>query len=86
MIKKKAKGKATTRKAAAKRGSPRSRKERNPEAVLNDIAKIVESGAKKITKAVMEQAMTGQLAPAKYLFEMASIYPGVDGWHFLDDQ
>jgi hypothetical protein len=43
--------------------------------VRNDIAKIVKSGAKKITKAVMDQAMTGQLAPAKYLFEMAAIYP-----------
>ncbi len=73
MIKKKAKGRLA--KKAARKSSPRNRKERNPEAVRNDIAKIVESGAKKITKAVMEQAMTGQLAPAKYLFEMASIYP-----------
>jgi hypothetical protein len=50
--------------------------------VRNDIAKIVESGAKKITKAVMEQAMTGQLAPAKYLFEMASIYPAATDGSF----
>ena len=41
----------------------------------NDIAKIVKSGARKITKAVMDQAMTGQLAPAKYLFEVAGVYP-----------
>ena len=70
MIKKKAKRKATKKKSC-----PRSKKERNPVAVHNDIAKIVESGAKKITKAVMEQAMAGQLAPAKYLLEMAQIYP-----------
>jgi hypothetical protein len=64
MIKKKAKKKATT-KTAAKKTSLRAKKDRNPAAVRNDIAKIVESGAKRITKAVMEQAMTGQLAPAE---------------------
>lgn len=74
MIKKKAKSKAT-KKTTAKKRSLRSKKERNPAAVRNDIAKIVESGAKRITKADMDQAMTGQLAPANYLFEMASIYP-----------
>src|ERR1700675_4345248 len=86
MIKKKAKSKATKKKVAKKR-SPRSRKERNPAAVRNDIAKIVESGAKKITKAVMEQAMHGQLAPAKFLFEMASIYPpSTDGSETTKDE
>jgi len=30
----------------------------------------------------MEQAMTGQLAPAKYLFEMASIYPATTDGSF----
>jgi hypothetical protein len=86
MIKKKAKSKATKKKVAKKR-SPRSRKERNPAAVRNDIAKIVESGAKKITKAVMEQAMHGQLAPAKFLFEMASIYPSsTDGSFSTTDE
>jgi hypothetical protein len=57
------------------RSAPRSRKERNSAAVHNDIAKIVESGAKKITKAVIEQAMAGQLEPAKYLLAMAQILP-----------
>ena len=87
MIKKKAKGKAKKTVRAAKTGktktrSPRGKKERNPVAVHNDIAKIVESGAKKITKAVMEQAMAGQLGPAKYLLEMAEIFPETtDGSH-----
>lgn len=75
MIKKKAKSKAVKKKTAKKKGYLRSKKERNPVAVHNDIAKIVESGAKRITKAVMEQAMAGQLAPAKYLLEMAQIFP-----------
>ena len=85
MIKKKAKGKAAKKKAGKKR-APRS-KERNPAGVRNDIAKMVESGAKKITKAVMDQAMTGQLAPAKYLFEMAEIYPqATDGSYSTVDE
>jgi len=87
MIKKKAKSKAATRKTAKKKSSPKSKKERNPAGVRNDIAKIVESGARKITKAVMDQAMTGQLAPAKYLFEMASIFPAsADGSHATVDE
>ena len=60
---------------------------RNPAGVRNDIAKMVESGAKKITKAVMDQAMTGQLAPVKYLFEMAEIYPAsTDGSHATENE
>jgi hypothetical protein len=75
MMKKKAKGKTTTKKTAKKKSSPRGKRERNPLAVHDDIAKIVEQGAKEITKAVMEQAKAGQLGPAKYLLEMAEIYP-----------
>jgi hypothetical protein len=86
MIKKKAKGKTVVKKAAKKRSAPR-KKERNPAGVRNDIAKLVESGAKRITKAVMDQAMTGQLAPAKYLFEMAEIYPqATDGSYSTVDE
>jgi hypothetical protein len=84
MTKKKAKGKTAakkTGKAKKKRAETRPRvrvkKHANPGEVRNDIAKIVESGAKKIAKAVMSQALTGQLAPAKFLFEVAKIYPEV---------
>lgn len=77
MIKKKAKNKTAKRKTAKKKFTTRSKKERNPAAVRNDIAKMVESGAKKITQAVMTQAMNGQVAPAKFLFEMASIFPPI---------
>ena len=69
------------------RKTPRAKKQANPAEVRNDIAKIVKSGAKKITKAVMDQAMTGQLAPAKYLFEMAAIYPpSTDGSETTKDE
>lgn len=88
MIKKKAKGKtAKTKKAKKKGGTPRVKKQANPAEVRNDIAKIVKSGAKKITKAVMDQAMTGQLAPAKYLFEVAGVYPAAtDGSQATADE
>lgn len=82
MIKKKAKGQKIAKKTAKKQSSPKTKKERNPAAVRNDIAKIVESSAREITKAVVSQAKTGQLAPAKYLFEMASIYPALTDGSF----
>jgi hypothetical protein len=90
MIKKKAKGKKAPPGAAkhkSTRKTPRTKKQANPDEVRKDIAKIVKSGAKRITKAVMEQAMTGQLAPAKFLFEMAAIYPpSTDGSETTQDE
>ena len=90
MIKKKPKGKKAAPGAAkhkSTRKTPRTKKQANPDEVRKDIAKIVKSGAKRITKAVMEQAMTGQLAPAKFLFEMAAIYPpSTDGSETTNDE
>lgn len=90
MMKKKVKRKKAATGAAKQkstRKTPKAKKQANPAEVRNDIAKIVKSGAKKITKAVMDQAMTGQLAPAKYLFEMAAIYPpSTDGSETTNDE
>ena len=90
MIKKKAKRKKAPPGAAkhkSTRKTPRTKKQANPDEVRKDIAKIVKSGAKRITKAVMEQAMTGQLAPAKFLFEMAAIFPpSTDGSETTQDE
>jgi hypothetical protein len=70
------KGKKTGKKKAAKRrGTPRARKEVNPAEVRKEVSKMVESEAAEIAEAVIDEAKKGQLAPAKYLFEMASIYP-----------
>ena len=84
MIKKKAKrtGKAGKSKGKAKKSAKgssasRTKKQVDPVEVRKDIAKIVGSGAKKVAKAVMEEAMKGQLAPAKYMFEVAGVYPPV---------
>jgi hypothetical protein len=87
MIKKKAKGKtAKTKKKGAPR-KPRAKKQVNPAEVRNDIAKIVKSGAKKIAKAVMVQATSGQLATVKYLFEVAGVYPPLtDGSQATTDE
>lgn len=92
-MKKKAKSKATKTgktaktKAKAKSGCPRAKRESNPAEVRKDISKVVQSGAKRILKAVMEQAGTGQLAPAKYLFEVAGIYPALtDGTFATEDE
>ncbi len=87
-MKKKAKSKAAKPgKAKGKSASPRAKKDANPAEVRKDISKIVQSGAKRIAKAVMEQATTGQLAPAKYLFEVAGIYPALtDGTFATEDE
>jgi hypothetical protein len=43
--------------------------------VRQSIANMVGADAKKITKAVVDEALKGQLATVKYLFEMAGVYP-----------
>jgi hypothetical protein len=64
-------------KKSAKKTAKRSPRGKNldPAKVREEIAGIVKAGAKKLTEAVMVQANQGQLAPAKYLLEMAGVYP-----------
>ena len=47
----------------------------DPAKVREEIAGLVKVGAPKIAGAVIGQAQLGDLARAKYLFEMAGIYP-----------
>jgi len=71
------KQKATAEPAAKKnvrKKTPR-KKQIDPAQVREELAGIVKSEAKTITEAVMDQAMHGELAPAKYLLEMAGVYP-----------
>jgi len=72
MIKKKAKKKAA-KSTGSKRGS--SGKQKDPAQVREGIAGMVKAGARKITKAVINKAMQGEVAPTKFLFEMAGVYP-----------
>jgi hypothetical protein len=86
MIKKKAKragntgkGKAKAKKGLKKTGTPRTKKAVDPAEVRKDIAKIIGLGAKKMTEAVMKESMKGQVAPTKFLFEVAGVFPPAIG-------
>ena len=76
MNKKKAK-KKTTGKAARKKKAG-SKKPMDPVQVRAQISGMVKSRAKDITAAVIGQAKRGQLAPARFLFEVAKIFPQVN--------
>ena len=75
MMRKKAKSKRVSKKGkrAATRREPG--KHMDPAKVRQDIAGIVKARARAITKAVVEKASHGELAPARYLLEMAGVYP-----------
>lgn len=75
MRKKKGKSKKTEKKGRGKTTRGTSGKKLDPAKVREDIAGIVKSRAKKITIAVADKAGHGELAPARFLFEMAHIYP-----------
>lgn len=82
MIKKKGKGnKSGTSKKTGKKPA-KQRKKRNPSGkqldpvkVREDVAGIVKSRARKMAIAVADKAGLGELAPMKYLFEVAHIFP-----------
>jgi hypothetical protein len=78
MIKKKAKGKRVAKKSGKKEGAAKKGKEPNPVGVRKEISLMVESEATVIARAVIDEGKKGQLATAKYLFEMASIFPGTE--------
>jgi hypothetical protein len=73
MIKKKGTSQVTAKKKTGKRNP--SKKKLDPAQVREELAVLVKSEAKEITEAVMDQAMHGALAPAKYLLEMAGVFP-----------
>jgi hypothetical protein len=76
MIKKKAKKKIAGK--AGRKKKTGSKKPMDPGQVREQISGMVKSGAKEITRAVIGQAKMGQLAQAKYLFEVAKIFPAVN--------
>jgi hypothetical protein len=43
--------------------------------VRKQVCRIIEARAKKMTEAVAGQAESGQVGPAKFLFEVANIHP-----------
>ena len=89
MIKKKKakKSEAAGKKTAKKGAAAKKLKERDPEEVRENITKMVQDQAEELAQAVMGVGMTGQLAPVKYLFEMAHVYPKVvDGSEATRDE
>jgi hypothetical protein len=76
-VKKKAKGKgkATTKKQTTTRRAPNKKKGKDIFQVRENINELVKDSAEDIATEVIKAAKTGQLAPAKYLFEAAGIYP-----------
>ena len=73
-----AKGKAKNSKPAQKKHSRKPRKPLDLAEVRQNIAVIVTHAAPQLTEAVVEEGLKGQLAPVKYLFEMAGLFPAPD--------
>ena len=93
MIKKKGKkaDKAAKKIGKKKSGKKSSRakikKECNPAEVRKQISRIVESRATAMVSAVADEGQKGQLAPVKYLLEVASIFPPAnDGEHATEEE
>jgi hypothetical protein len=73
MKKSKSKSKAVIR-ATSKKNS-KTAKPVDLVEVRKDMTNIIGSEATKLAQAVVEEARKGQLAPVKYLFEVAGLYP-----------
>lgn len=81
------KGKTAGKKAATKGKKKAVKKELNPGEVLKDISLMIEQESPEIAKAVIGEGKKGQLPTAKYLFEMAHIYPqATDGSQTSKDE
>jgi hypothetical protein len=76
VVMKKAKPKSkVTAKKSAKRSPLRTKKPVDLLEVRKDITNIVGTKAKLMAEAVAGEGLKGQLAPVKYLFEVAGLYP-----------
>ena len=86
MIKKKVQNKAKT-KTNAKKKSTNSKTDLNPADVRKEIAQMVDSQATTMAQAVIDEGKKGQLAPVKYLLELAKIFPAAtDGSEATEDE
>jgi hypothetical protein len=75
MIKKKAKRKTAAKKSVKKKRPAKGAKELNPAEVRKEVSQMVQAEATEMAAAVIGEGRKGQLAPVKYLFEMANIFP-----------
>ena len=90
MIKKTIKKSKTVAKKSGTKGKGKAKPkkgERTGAEVRKELAKLVKAHAKKMAVAVIGQGETGQLAPMKYLLEMAHVFPeGNDGSEATKDE
>jgi hypothetical protein len=78
-IMKKSKKKGKEAGKAKKKKSTKPRKVKSPAEVRQDISKLVSQHAMKMAQAVVGEGEKGQLAPTKYLLELAGVFPASDG-------
>ncbi len=76
----KRKGKGTTKKPVGAKNDKVATKKKGRDVVevRENINELVKDSAEAIAIEVIKVAKTGQLAPAKYLFEAAGIYPAME--------
>ena len=75
----KAKTKGSAKRRAKPKGNgPAKKKGKDVGEVRENINELVKDSAEAIAIEVIKVAKTGQLAPAKYLFEAAGIYPATE--------
>lgn len=75
MTKKKGNSKAVGKKSAKKRTAAKKKKELSAAEVREDITHRIRVRAAILAEKVMDEGEKGQLAPLKYFFEMAKIFP-----------
>jgi hypothetical protein len=78
MKKTKEKSKTTAKKPAKKRAAAKSKKPADMVQARENISDLVRASSGVIANKVIEVAKTGALASAKYLFEVAGLYPATE--------
>jgi hypothetical protein len=73
------KDKEAIKKPAKKTSSPRSKKPVDLAEVRKDITNMVATEGLGMAVAVAAEALRGELAPMKYLFEVSGLYPAAPG-------
>jgi hypothetical protein len=67
-----------TKKARPKKVSTKTKKDVDLAKVRKGIANLVGGKAHEMAEAVADEALKGQLAPLKYLFEVSGLYPATE--------
>jgi hypothetical protein len=86
-MKKKSEGSGPAAQKSVRRKRSTPKRKIDAAKVREDLAGMVKAAAKSITAAVVEQAQQGELAPAKYLLELAGVFPTTnEGEHATEEE